>query len=205
MQVEAEVDVLVQLVLGVEARLVANRSPGGCSDRHVAPKEQMELARHLDERTTQGVVGLVTKPAEGHVVVDDRAGAGRNLGVLERLLDGLDPRGLKHGVRVDATNDLARGVVESKVARRDQPLQRVLLQVDDRGLGEGGLERVHNRGGAVGRLVVDDDDLVGGERLVKGGEHTSPNCLFLVVGGNNDRDARQRHAANLPWMPAEAP
>ena len=77
------------------------------------------------------------------------------------------------------------------------PCELGLLEQDDRSIPVRLLQRLHDLAGVIRRLVVDDDDLRGRNRLVQRREHARLDRLLFVVGRDDDRDrwSRLDHAA----------
>ena len=135
---------------------------------------------------------------------DGGASAGLPTAVAEALASELESLGERR-----RPSSLARRAVEAEIARRHEPLLVELAQQPQRGIRVRRLQARDDLGRAVGRAVVDDDDLVGGHRLREGGLDARPDGLLLVVRGHHDRDRGQRaaraHAAvpdTLPCGPA---
>jgi hypothetical protein len=191
-QVDREVDVFVQQVVEVIAHFIADCLPGGRAQRHIATEQQVVFARHLAKCTAQCVVGFSAEPAQGHVVVDDWPGRGGNLGVGEGSLHLFDPVRFNDRVGIDSTDDIALCAIQPEVAGRDETLKFVLQEVNERRIRVCHLQSVHDSSGVVGGHVVHDDDLARGNRLVQRGQDATLDRVFLVIGGNHNRNAGKR-------------
>ncbi len=95
---------------------------------------------------------------------------------------------------IDPAQDIAGGVVQAEVPGGYEALVPVLAEQDDRTFRVFQLHLPDDFRGAVLGHVVDHDDLVGGDRLVDGGDQALPNDAFLVVRRNNDGDGRRRRS-----------
>src|SRR5262245_20121012 len=176
----------------------------GIVDRQAGDDTSVHVGRPGEDQPFEGPVDHpdpveVARP-EDHVGV-----AGR----LEERPDGVGVVG-EVGVHLeDVLGPLIERVAEAVAVGRTQPqLARSLEQMDAR---RGGHPLLHDRGGAVGRVVVDDEDV-----QVEGQRHQSVeqrrNVLAFVVGGDDDELLHQRAptfaagpAGVAPAAPARPP
>ena len=194
-QVQGQVDVLMHLVLLIPAGLQPDGLPRGTAQGHVGAEEEVVLVLgQLEHQLAHLVVGLEAEAAHRHVVVDHGPVAACTDVVREGLLDLLHPVRFQHRVSVDPAQDIAGGVVQAEVPGGDEALVLVLAEQDDRALRVFQLHLPDDLRGAVLGHVVHHDDLVGGDRLVDGGDQALPNDAFLVVRRNNDGDGRRRRS-----------
>ena len=146
----------------------------------------MVLLDQPRDGTPGGVIRFGHVATQGHVVVDDGARSGMNVGVEEDLLGFFHPVGLKNRIGIYAPDDVGGDGIKAHVPGRRNALRLVLPQHNQRSIGEFFLEFLENRLGLIRRPVVDNDDFFGGNRLMNSGLNTGSNRVFLVVGGNND-------------------
>lgn len=187
-------------VFSIAAYRTADTLPGRVAQRHVAPEDEVILLGQREHRTAQRVVGLEPKAPKRHVVVDDRARRGVDSRVAESPLHFGHPGRLEHRVGVDATDDLTRGGVQTHIARRHQALFLELPQVQQGCSRMLSLQVRDNLGRAVGRAVVDHDDLVCRDRLGEGGQDARANRELFVEGGDHDRDRGRRVGRERLWF-----
>ena len=119
--------------------------------------------------------------------------------VLERLGDDREVLREPAVVRVEKGDDSASCEADAGIASRADSLVRLPVVAQ---------ARVHSRervAGAVGRAVVDHDQLEVGERLREDAAHRPPDVLATLERRNDHRDRRRRvrggvHDAPEAWL-----
>lgn len=135
-QVQRDVDVFVHHILLVEAHLVVNELPCRSAQCHVGAEQQ-----HLTAIRTVGVAAHAVVAAQcdfvgGHVVIGDRAGGSHCLGILgEDASHHFHPIRLEHAVGIHTSENVAGGMVESVVSRRNETLLLILMEQLDQEVG----------------------------------------------------------------------
>ena len=188
-QVVRQVEVVVQF--GIEVHLVAHGEPRPPSEGHVrSPQRRVpqcgERARRVQPE--EGASHQHT-PRRRTVVEHGAAGGGIHVRVGERVDEAGDPRRRREAVGVETQDDVADGgVVAGGRGGRDAALAA------EHHARPGGAGDV---GAVVGRGVVDDDDLVGGDGLCGERAKARTQVRAVVADGDHDRDGRGRRRGAL--------
>jgi hypothetical protein len=182
LQPPADVDVVAgDLELRIEA---ADRLQPRSAERHVAAGDV--LGDGVAQQHVHGAARRVRdargdEPVAGHRQI--WAADARLLAVAQRVLDEVEPMRIGEGVVVEVGDELPSRDREATVARRAQAAAFAAQQAH---AGAGG----GDRGGRVGRAVVDDDHLVGGVREPREPVEALADRGGAVAATDDDRDAR---------------
>ena len=185
---QGNVDILMHHVLTVTAHFVRNLVPCARAQCHIRPEQQHLVAICPVHMPAHAVIAAQTDAFGGHIVVDDRPGRAHRFGIFgENARDHFDPVGFEHAVGVHAAQHVAGGVVQSVIARRDEPLFIILMQQTDRRVRMFFHELLDNVDGRIGGPVIHHNHFMGHHGLPGRVRQTVGDALLLVPRGNDNR------------------
>ena len=164
-----------------------NELPCRSTQCHVGAEQQHLTAVRAVSVAAHAVVAAQCDFVGGHVVIGDRAGRSHRLGILgEDAPHHLHPIRLEHAVGIHASENVAGGMVESVVSRRNETLLLILMEQLDREVRMFGNVALHDFHGMVGGTVVHHEHLVRHHRLAGCVVETIDDAFLFVPRWDDD-------------------
>ncbi len=171
----------------VTADLVGDPTPCGRAQRHIGSEQQRLPAVGLVNALPGGIVPTQADMPAGHVVIHHWSGGAHGLRILgEDPRHHLDPIGANHAIGVEAAENIAGGMVETIIARRNQPLFLILMQQTHRSLRMIPHELFDDGDGGIRGTVIDDDHLMWHDGLPGGVEQAIVDTLLFIPSGDDN-------------------
>ena len=125
--------------------------------------------------------------AARQIVIHHRTSGTHGLRILgENAGHHFDPIRANHAISVETAQNIAGGVIQTIISRRNQSLFLILMQQTDRGLRVVFHKLLHHSYRRIGGTIVDNDHFMGHHGLPSGIQQAIVDTLLFIPSGDDN-------------------